>query len=190
METNIHYPTESSLLHDGLRKIIQMCVALSEEHGVAGWRQHDHLLKKVKKLNRNINRIAVKKGPHYKKRMQPFYQELLRITALVIQRACELCLVVGEPQPNLTDMFGANTLQAFIVRTERVADTAKRRVLKGETAPSSDKLFSVESFVDERLNISSRTLSFTNAARQVSRFSLVDRFWCLKTLPVLSFAAF
>jgi len=143
METNIHDPTESSLLHDGLRKIIETCVLLAEEHGISGWRQHDHLLKKVKKLNRNINRIAAKKGPHYKKRMQPFYQELLRITALLIQRACELCLVVGEPQPNLTDMFGANTLQAFIVRTERVADTAKRRVIKGETVPNSDKLFSI-----------------------------------------------
>jgi hypothetical protein len=40
------------------------------------------------------------------------------------------------------DVFGANTLQAFIVRTERVADTARRRVLAGETVPHADKLFS------------------------------------------------
>lgn len=143
METNIHYPTESRLLCDGLRKIISMCVVLAEEHSVARWRQHAHLLKKVKKLNRIINRIASKKGPRYKQRMKPFYRELLQKTAVLTQRARDLCSVIGQPLPQVTDLFGPNTLQAFIVRTERVADTATRRVINGESVPSSDKLFSV-----------------------------------------------
>ena len=143
METNIHYPTESSLLYDGLRRIIFLCVMLAAEYNVEGWRQHDHLLKKVKKLNRQINRIAAKKGPRYKARMKPLYRELLQKTALITQRARELCLVTGQPQPSLIDLFGANTLQAFIVRTERVADTATRRVINGESVPNADKLFSI-----------------------------------------------
>jgi len=60
---------------------------LAEEHGINGWRQHHHLLKKVKKLDRKINRIAAKKGPNYKKRMLPIYRELLRKTALLTQCA-------------------------------------------------------------------------------------------------------
>jgi IS5 family transposase len=143
METNIHYPTESSLLYDGIRRIISMCVLLAEEHGISGWRQHAHLLKKAKKLNRQINRIAAKKGPNYKTRIKPLYRELLQKTALLTQRVRELCMVVGQPVPALTDMFGSNTLQAFIVRTERVADTARRRVIEGETVPNCDKLFSI-----------------------------------------------
>ncbi|QDU52287.1 hypothetical protein Pan110_46610 [Gimesia panareensis] len=35
-------------------------------HCVNGWRQYAHLLRKIKQLNRNINRIATKKGPRYK----------------------------------------------------------------------------------------------------------------------------
>lgn len=143
METNIHFPTESSLLYDGLRKIISMCVMLAEEHGINGWRQHAHLLKKAKKLNRRINRIAAKKGPNYKTRMKPLYRELLQKTALLTQRSRELCMVVGQPAPALTDVFGSNTLQAFIVRTERVADTARRRVIENKTVPNCDKLFSI-----------------------------------------------
>lgn len=143
METDIHYPTESSLLYDGLRTIISQCVILADEHGVNGWRQHTHLLKKVKSLNREINRIATKKGPRYKERMQTPYRELLRKTALLTQRARDLCTVIGQPLPQLTDMFGPNTIQAFIVRTERVADTAKRRVIDGESVPNCDKLFSL-----------------------------------------------
>jgi hypothetical protein len=143
METNIHYPTESSLLYDGIRKIISMGVVLAEEHGINGWRQHAHLLNKAKKLNRRINRIASKKGPNYKRRMKPFYRELLQNTALLTQRARELCIVVGQPAPVMTDVFGPNTLQAFIVRTERVAETARRRVIEGKTVPNCDKLFSI-----------------------------------------------
>ena len=143
METNIHYPTESSLLYDGLRKIISMCVLLAEKHGVDGWRQHEHLLRKVKKLNLQINRIASKKGPKYKARMKPLYRELLQKTALLTQRSRDLCMIAGQPAPAATDMFGQHTLQAFIVRTERVADTTRRRMINDETVPNRDKLFSI-----------------------------------------------
>ena len=50
VETNIHYPTESSLIGDGLRKVVTLAAALAAEHGLPGWRQHEHLLKKVKKI--------------------------------------------------------------------------------------------------------------------------------------------
>lgn len=143
METNIHYPTESSLLYDGVRTIISQCVALAEEYHIDGWRQHRHLLKRVKKLNRQINRIAAKKGPRYHERMKPLYRELLQKTALLTQRARQLCLATDQPAPSLIDLFGANTLQAFIVRTERVADTATRRVINGQSVPNADKLFSI-----------------------------------------------
>lgn len=143
METCIHYPTESSLLYDGLRKIISMSVALAKEFGISGWRQHTFLLKKVKRLNREINRIATKKGPRYQARMKPIYRKMLEKTAIVTQRARNLCNILGEPQPKPEDLFGPHTLQAFIVRTERVVDTATRRIINGETVPNSDKLFSI-----------------------------------------------
>lgn len=143
METSIHYPTESSLLRDGLRKILGMCVSVAESHGLSGWRQHAHLWKKVKRLDRKIGRIASKKGPGYRERMKPLYRELLETARDLTQRARDLCESTGQPAPCDDDVFGANTLQAFIVRTERVADTARRRVLAGETVPNADKLFSV-----------------------------------------------
>lgn len=90
METNVYYSAESSLLFDGIRKLISQCLLLAEEHGISGWRQHAHVLKKAKKPNRQINRIASKKGPNCKSRMNPFCFELLQETALLRQRAREL----------------------------------------------------------------------------------------------------
>src|SRR6266436_8574463 len=62
VETNIHYPTESNLIGDGLRKVITLAARLAKEHGVLGWRQHEHLLHKVKQQVRNIGRVSGAKG--------------------------------------------------------------------------------------------------------------------------------
>ena len=58
VETNIHYPTESSLIRDGLRKVLSLCVAIAALSGARGWRQHKHLYQKAKRLVRRIERLA------------------------------------------------------------------------------------------------------------------------------------
>ena len=143
METNIHYPTESSLIRDGLRKILQICSELAVGDRIVGWRQHHHLWKRVKQLAREIDRIAARKGPNYVARMQVPYRELLQKATSITQRARELCETLTLPNATTDDVFGPNTLQAFIARTERVIDTATRRILNNETASNRDKLFSV-----------------------------------------------
>jgi len=143
MATNIHYPTESTLIRDGIRKILELCVGLAEAHDVAGWRQHAHLWKQVKRSSREIERIAAKKGPHYERRLQTAYRKLLKQSRKVVQRARALCEELMLPAATEDDIFGEHTLQAFIARTERVQDTARRRVLEGESVPNGEKLFSM-----------------------------------------------
>ena len=143
METNIHYPTDSSLIRDGLRKIIEICLERMSDHQLPGWRQHAYLWTSVKKLARQIDRIAAKKGGDYLARLKEPYRELLQKTQLIIAKARQLCIDLLLPQATPDDVFGPNTLQAFIARTERVMNTAKRRVLLGESVPNSDKLFSM-----------------------------------------------
>ena len=60
--TDIHYPTDSGLIGDGLRTIVATARRLAGLLGVGGWRQHRHLLRAVKKHLRAINRIAAGKG--------------------------------------------------------------------------------------------------------------------------------
>lgn len=143
MESNIHYPTESSLIRDGLRKILEICSVLAVGDSIVGWRQHHHLWKRVKKLAREIDRIAGKEGPNYVTRMKEPYRELLQKALSITQRARELCVTLALPNASAADVFGPNTLQAFIARTERVMDTATRRIVNNETVSNSDKLFSL-----------------------------------------------
>ena len=50
----------------------------------------------------------------------------------VTQRARELCVTLTLLNATTDDVFEPNTLQAFIARTERVIDTATRRILNDE----------------------------------------------------------
>jgi len=68
METNIHYPTESSLLWDGLRKILQLCALVAADLGLSGWRQQAHWRRKIKSLCREIGRVSRSKAPGSKKK--------------------------------------------------------------------------------------------------------------------------
>jgi len=144
VETNIHYPTESSLIVDGSRKVIELSVKLYETYDINGWRQHEHLLKKVKRTARQIARISSRKGGNFKERLKKQYRKLLQQASRIINRATEMCETLkNEYELNMRTISRIAEIKVFIERTEQVCGTARRRVLEDETVPNADKLFSI-----------------------------------------------
>ena len=142
VETNIHWPSESSLIRDGVRKILDLCVAIDAVLNLGGWRQADHLLKQIKKLARNIDRIASRKGKGYQDRLQREYARLLEQSGKIMRRA-ERLLLAAEASQQLDLTAKAAQLRGFFDRTEQVRDIARRRVLNGEKIPNVEKVFSM-----------------------------------------------
>ena len=143
-ETNIHYPTESSLIFDGVRKTVELCVKLCEDFDVAGWRQHEHLLKKVKQTVRQIGRISSRKGAKYRERLARQYRQLLARAAKILARATETCETLeNEYGFDFAAAAQIAEIKVFIGRTAHVCGTARRRVIEGEKVPHSEKLFSI-----------------------------------------------
>ena len=143
VETNIHHPTESSLILDGVRKFVPLCVDLACSIDADGWRQSDHLVKKVKKLKQTIGRIAASKSPTKKDVMQSLYSDLLDRANLLLERAAGLVETAQNESLPVELLSKAAAIQRWIELTEQVCDTARRRVLMGETVPNCDKLFSL-----------------------------------------------
>ena len=143
METNIHYPTESSLIRDGLRKILQSGAEIADLLEVSGWRQHKHLYQNVRQLAREIDRIAARKGKGYKARLKPLYAELLDQAAMILDRAQELREQVKGSLD--LEVLGWDTqMKDFMERTRQVCGTATRRVLLDDKkVANGEKLFSV-----------------------------------------------
>jgi len=149
VETNIHYPTESSLIGDGLRKVVTLAAELAEQHGESDWRQHGHLLKNVKKIVRKIDKAARAKGLGAD-RLKPGYTELLDLAGSLTERARRLlqtldCHVEADAINWLGTGFSGlkRELQHYLLLTDKVCGTARRRVLLGETIPNEEKIFSM-----------------------------------------------
>jgi transposase, IS5 family len=149
VETNIHYPTESSLIGDGLRKVVTLAAALAALHGQPGWRQHRHLLKNVKKIVWDIDRAAraKRKGAD---RLKPGYKRLLGLAEDLVERARQLLQARAfRADAAVIDWLGAGVgglereLLHYLQLTEKVCGTARRRVLLGEAVPNEEKLFSI-----------------------------------------------
>lgn len=142
VETNIHWPTESTLIRDGIRKIIQLCLSLAGVLNLGGWRQAAHLLQKVKRHSRNIERISSNKGPNYLARLKREYRKLLKVSGKITHRARQLLQQV-EARPELATSGSVARLRVFLEQTEQVRDTARRRMIEGEQVPNAEKLFSI-----------------------------------------------
>jgi IS5 family transposase len=147
VETNIHYPTESSLIGDGLRKLVTLAARLAVAQGLTGWRQHQHWLKKVKKQVWAISRASRTKTQAGKARLRACYQELIQEAEALLQRGRQLAALL-QASENLSVLdpacgAGAKELLHYVDLTAQVCDTARRRVLLGETVPNADKIFSI-----------------------------------------------
>lgn len=142
VETNIHWPSESTLIRDGVRKIIGRCVRIASLMNLPGWRQARHLFRKVKKHSRNIERISSRKGPRYEERIQVEYRKLLKLSGKVTRRASQL-LQEAKAHKALAASSQVEELRVFLARTKQVRGTARRRILKGEKVSNSEKLFSM-----------------------------------------------
>jgi hypothetical protein len=145
IETNIHYPTDSSLIVDGLRKVLGIAAMLAGLFGLIGWRQHKHLHRKARRLVRKIERIAARKPDGYQERMKRAYRELLDLAEMVLTRAETLRETVRKygTFSSAETLALDKELETFVQRTRQVCELARRRVLEGETIPNREKLFSI-----------------------------------------------
>jgi hypothetical protein len=152
VETNIHYPTESTLIGDGLRKIVPLAAELAADHGRDGWRQQAHLLENVRTIVRDIGRVSRAKAQGAE-RLKPGYHKLLQLAKDLIARARGLLQGLGFPVDpvelgldpvNAAAPAGPERLLVhYLTLTEKVCDNARRRVLQGETLANDEKIFSI-----------------------------------------------
>jgi transposase, IS5 family len=136
VETNIHYPTDSSLLWDSFRTVARLVRRIQKELPRLGFHHRFHD-KKIKKLATFIARNASSKSKKTKRTVQQTY-------ATLIQRV-EWVLGVGRQVADGLERAGwqAEELSRYLPLVARIVDQADRRVLKGETVPPDEKLYSL-----------------------------------------------
>lgn len=149
VETNIHYPTDANLIIDGLRKILTLTHELAKTVEIVGWRQHDHHLRKAKRLHRKIQKIARSRRKDRDAVIQELYTQLLQLTRKLIERVLETLQTIEMLSPYL-DFHTSLIVKAyiaelfpFLIGTTHMCDLAERRILKGEDIAATEKLYSM-----------------------------------------------
>lgn len=135
-ETNIHYPTDSSLLWDGFRTVATLLQRTQKELSQLGLGHRFHL-KKVKKLATFIARNGSSKSKRTQRKVKSTYRKLIGYTRQVVRNgwvALTKAVSAGYDIPSLAH---------YLPLVERIIDQADRRVLQGETVPADEKLYSL-----------------------------------------------
>jgi len=146
---NIHYPTDCNVLFDGMRKSIQLSTTIAQDHGISGWRQHAHLLKKAKRTRRKIEKIARSKRKDKEVELKKSYQKLINQAENIVERSLDTIHAYqsikkrGGVQTTVFYDKIISELYYFIAGTEYVSKLARRRVLNGESIANPDKVFSL-----------------------------------------------
>jgi IS5 family transposase len=149
VESNIHHPTDSSLLLDGIRvlgRTVARAKPMLQTVGGAVAQGAQQLcrnsLRRARKLAREIKEAARKGTGELNERCQRAYRQLVDVAQSVVQRAQEvqrrLAAVGGAAAQRLT-----STLERMGPLVEQVLDQTVRRVFQGESVPAAEKIVSL-----------------------------------------------
>ena len=149
VETNIHYPTDSSLLWDTYRTLARFIEQLREiDPALVGDRRL--LLKKVKRLQQKIGRKA-SKNARSREALKPLYCKLFGLVENLLQWSDEIAERLAQQSvqqryawlEQATMEFCRKELIHYRGLGEQALDQARRRILDDETVPNEEKIFSI-----------------------------------------------
>ena len=146
-ETNIHYPTDSSLMKDGVRvltRVMKKVTAVTEEVKT----QVRDRTRSVKKSVIEIDRAARNKTAKGQQKLKEGYQKLLESTRRVVGQAKQVVQeIVQGNQPTTEKVAGVlqnakRELESMIPRVQQVMRQTRQRLFQGNTH-AEEKIVSV-----------------------------------------------
>jgi IS5 family transposase len=139
VETNIHYPTDSSLLGDGVRVLTRVMKKVTAIAGEAGATLRDRS-RSVKLRVLEIARAARTKGPQSQERLKQGYGRLLDSTSRVVGQAKRFAREIADGVKWAGDVVAQLALEglrqqldAMSPRVKQVMKQARARIFGGDT---------------------------------------------------------
>ena len=139
VETDIHYPTDSSLLGDGVRVLTRAMKRIAQIAGAAGARLHDRT-RSVRHRVLEIARASRARSAPSQERLKDGYRKLLQSTARVVGQAKRFAREIATGVKCGTSLAEQVRLQAerayletMIPRVRQVMRQARERIMKCNT---------------------------------------------------------
>ena len=138
--SNIHEPTDSSLLWDSVRVLTRILKKMKEQLGVSiPFTDHSKRAKRraLEILNANSKKAGVKP-----------YKDLLKVTEKTVNHSKSAAAIIcsyasHDPGNMVLAMAMTKDLEELIPLAEKVIDQTKRRIIHDEKVPAEEKIFSI-----------------------------------------------
>jgi transposase, IS5 family len=141
VESNIHYPTDSSLLWDTWRVASRLMKrAMEIVPGCCPHRFHD---RKIKRLHLYITRYMPSKSASRQRKVKESFRTLIERTDGIVAVAEEFCVIQAGSQGHSALAAVALELQTYLPAMKTVVTNARRAQVNGETVPASERVFSL-----------------------------------------------
>lgn len=145
IETNIHYPTDSSLLADAARVFGRLIVEARQVIGRRAesekrWFRDRH--RQARRLARDIARLGRKKAKNTGKSSVKLYAQLIGLVEQLLEQVAYIQKRLATFKSQTVDCIqeGFNHYTPLV---QRVVAQARRRVLEGQQVPAAQKLVSL-----------------------------------------------
>ncbi len=135
VETNIHYPTDSTLLGDGLRVLTRVMNRVTEVAGKVGTQMRDRM-RSVKRRILQIARASRDLSEKGKQKRTAAYSKLLEISSRVVGQAKKFSAEIARKLkrgPRKILQKAKRQLDEMIPRVKQVMCQTRQRVLGGDT---------------------------------------------------------
>jgi IS5 family transposase len=147
VETNIHYPTDSSLLADGVRVLTRTVQRVAERLGDGARRVRNRIRSvrrrvfEIDQLTRSAGRGPVASQERRKTRVTTLYRQAMAITRAVVRDVEAVRQRITRPHESVVAALGRR-LQDTVALVRRVLAQTRARVLYGDTH-YPDKVLSI-----------------------------------------------
>jgi IS5 family transposase len=136
VESNIHSPSDSTLLWDGVRVLTRLIKRVRDDFGikVSGFANH---------TRRTKRRMLAVMNAKSKKQRKAAYADLLKMAENVLgySNTALAAIRVSTSDPILFAFY--ESIENYTLLHEKVMDQTRRRVMLGETVPSTEKVVSI-----------------------------------------------
>jgi IS5 family transposase len=147
VETNVHHPTDSRLLSDGVRVVSRLLrrakKVLGEDATRLGKEAFRTRNRSVRRLTKKLHRIALRKGEEATVELKEAYRQLVRITRASLAQAGRVAGALRHRAADTRSHRLADKLEHFVPLVKQGIDQAVRRVLEGEQVPAQQKILSL-----------------------------------------------
>jgi hypothetical protein len=141
LEADVHFPTDLNLLWDAGRKCVDLVEGLLDSgHALPGWRKFKLWRRQLKACERSASQVINRGGPNKEARVKRAVREYLAVGRELSTKVQQTLLGLCD---EVVDAARWERLACFQAMLDKHLDLVDRRLLKEETIPAHEKVFSL-----------------------------------------------